>query len=251
MNVVSEVRAMAVMIPTGSVATYGEIGRALGIGPRQAGRAVATLHDEVLGWRVVHADGTPATCHAGEPQALLEAEGVPFGSKPTSATRRMVEGNPRRCSSTREWVPAARGRQSWHPGSSRGCRWRQGHFDAVGADPHRIDGHRLGGRRAGGDAGGEVEARAVQPALDVTALDISLGQLHVAVTARRARRRTRRHCGQDRLGARPGRGASPRRRPTGPAWLRVLPPTAPTLPGGLSRSQRWVVLGRTWTPRSS
>lgn len=80
MNVVSEVRAMVVMIPTGSVAAYGEIGRALGIGPRQAGRAVAALDDDVPWWRVVHADGAPATCHAGGAQALLEAEGVPFRS---------------------------------------------------------------------------------------------------------------------------------------------------------------------------
>lgn len=78
MDVVAEVRTMVMAIPTGCVAAYGEIGRVLGIGPRQAGRTVALLDDDVPWWRVVHADGAPATCHGGEARALLEAEGVPF-----------------------------------------------------------------------------------------------------------------------------------------------------------------------------
>lgn len=78
MDVVADVRIMVVTIPAGCVAAYGEIGRALGIGPRQAGRAVALLDDDVPWWRVVYADGTPATCHEGGARALLEAEGVPF-----------------------------------------------------------------------------------------------------------------------------------------------------------------------------
>jgi alkylated DNA nucleotide flippase Atl1 len=78
MDVVAEVRAVVVAIPAGCVAAYGEIGRAVGIGPRQAGRAVASLDEDVPWWRVVHADGSPATCHEGGARALLEAEGVPF-----------------------------------------------------------------------------------------------------------------------------------------------------------------------------
>lgn len=78
MDMVSSVRAFVMTIPAGRVAAYGEIGRALGIGPRQAGRAVALLDDDVPWWRVVHADGTPATCHDRGARALLEAEGVPF-----------------------------------------------------------------------------------------------------------------------------------------------------------------------------
>jgi alkylated DNA nucleotide flippase Atl1 len=74
----AEVRALVVMIPAGCVAAYGEIGQALGIGPRQAGRIVALLDDDVPWWRVVHVDGSPATCHEGGARALLEAEGVPF-----------------------------------------------------------------------------------------------------------------------------------------------------------------------------
>jgi alkylated DNA nucleotide flippase Atl1 len=78
MNVVAEVRATVAAIPSGSVAAYGEVGRALGISPRQAGRAVSLLDDDVPWWRVVYADGTPATCHEGGARALLESEGVAF-----------------------------------------------------------------------------------------------------------------------------------------------------------------------------
>jgi alkylated DNA nucleotide flippase Atl1 len=78
MDVLADVRTVVVMIPAGRVAAYGEIGRALGIGPRQAGRAVALLDDGVPWWRVVHADGALASCHDGGARALLEAEGVPF-----------------------------------------------------------------------------------------------------------------------------------------------------------------------------
>lgn len=78
MDLTAEVRDLVGRIPAGSVLAYGEIGRTLGIGPRQAGRAVAMLDDDVPWWRVVHADGAPATCHAGTARGLLEAEGVPF-----------------------------------------------------------------------------------------------------------------------------------------------------------------------------
>ncbi|WP_286135710.1 MGMT family protein [Arthrobacter sp. UCD-GKA] len=78
MEPVEVVRAIVVSIPAGSVASYGEIGRLAGVGPRQAGRLVARLDEDVPWWRVVYADGTPATCHDGGARALLEAEGVPF-----------------------------------------------------------------------------------------------------------------------------------------------------------------------------
>ncbi|MDH6238430.1 MGMT family protein [Cryobacterium sp. CG_9.6] len=78
MDLVAKVRTIVVAIPKGHVAAYGEIGRELGISPREAGRAVALLDEDVPWWRVVYADGTPATCHDGEARALLEAEGVVF-----------------------------------------------------------------------------------------------------------------------------------------------------------------------------
>lgn len=78
MDRTAEVRELVMSIPAGRVLAYGEIGRIIGIGPRQAGRAVAMLDDGVPWWRVVHADGAPATCHGGAARGLLEAEGVSF-----------------------------------------------------------------------------------------------------------------------------------------------------------------------------
>ena len=78
MDTEADVRAFAMTIPAGCLATYGEIGLAAGIGPRQAGRAVSRLDDDVPWWRIVYADGTPATCHEGAARTLLETEGVPF-----------------------------------------------------------------------------------------------------------------------------------------------------------------------------
>ncbi|NOQ59471.1 MGMT family protein [Mycolicibacterium fortuitum] len=63
-------------IEPGFVATYGDVGRRLGISPRQAGREVSRVPDDVPWWRVVKADGTPATCRGGRAVALLESEGV-------------------------------------------------------------------------------------------------------------------------------------------------------------------------------
>lgn len=47
MDAEADVRAFAMPVPAGCVTTYGEIGTAAGIGPRQAGRAVSRLDDDV------------------------------------------------------------------------------------------------------------------------------------------------------------------------------------------------------------
>ncbi|WP_209323609.1 MGMT family protein [Brevibacterium renqingii] len=65
-------------VPAGAVATYGDIGKMVGIGPRQAGRLVGMNADRAPWWRVVYADGSPATCHSGTAPSLLQAEGVGF-----------------------------------------------------------------------------------------------------------------------------------------------------------------------------
>ncbi|MFF4173241.1 MGMT family protein [Streptomyces sp. NPDC001744] len=78
MGFVEDVRAVVAAIPPGAVMTYGDIGERVGIGPRQAGRAMGLLDDGVPWWRVVHADGTPATCHGGRAVGLLREEGTPF-----------------------------------------------------------------------------------------------------------------------------------------------------------------------------
>lgn len=78
MSVVDRVREAVAAIPAGRVATYGDLGRQIGVGPRQVGRAMSLLGDDVPWWRVVYADGRPATCHDGTAPALLAAEGTPL-----------------------------------------------------------------------------------------------------------------------------------------------------------------------------
>jgi alkylated DNA nucleotide flippase Atl1 len=81
-EVIQDVRDAVSAIPRGSVATYGDIGARVGIGPRQVGRLMGVLGDGVPWWRVVRADGTAATCHDGTASERLRAEGVGMrGSK--------------------------------------------------------------------------------------------------------------------------------------------------------------------------
>jgi alkylated DNA nucleotide flippase Atl1 len=66
-------------VPAGRVTTYGAVARAVGTGgPRQVGRVMALHGDAVAWWRVVHADGSPATCHGGTAVEHLRADGVPL-----------------------------------------------------------------------------------------------------------------------------------------------------------------------------
>ena len=78
MNIIDDVRDAVLAIPAGSVASYGDIANRIGAGPRQVGRAMSLLDDSVPWWRVVYADGTPASCHNGRAPALLNDEGTPM-----------------------------------------------------------------------------------------------------------------------------------------------------------------------------
>ena len=78
MNIIEDVRAAVIAIPPGFVASYGDIGKRIGAGPRQVGRAMSLLDDNVPWWRVVYADGTPASCHGGRAPELLKEEGTPM-----------------------------------------------------------------------------------------------------------------------------------------------------------------------------
>ncbi|CAM5352256.1 MULTISPECIES: MGMT family protein [Streptomyces] len=78
MSFVDAVREAVATIPAGAVASYGEVGAHLGLGPRQVGRAMSLLGEDVPWWRVVYADGTPASCHEGRAPALLAEEGTPM-----------------------------------------------------------------------------------------------------------------------------------------------------------------------------
>lgn len=77
-NLDDRVRAVANSIATGDVMTYGEIGQITGLHPRQVGRIVARVADDIPWWRVVRVDGTPASCHEGRALALLEQEEIPL-----------------------------------------------------------------------------------------------------------------------------------------------------------------------------
>jgi alkylated DNA nucleotide flippase Atl1 len=78
MSILENVREAVIAIPSGCVASYGDIGERIGAGPRQVGRAMSLLDDSVPWWRVVYADGTPPSCHSGRAPELLRAEGTPM-----------------------------------------------------------------------------------------------------------------------------------------------------------------------------
>ena len=70
-------------VPRGKVTTYGAIADVVGHrlgrgGPRLVGNVMATHGAAVAWWRVVHADGSPATCHGGTAVEHLLADGVPL-----------------------------------------------------------------------------------------------------------------------------------------------------------------------------
>jgi len=76
---VEQVLALVDRVPQGRVTTYGALAREVGRGgPRQVGRVMSLHGDAVAWWRVVHADGRPATCHDGSAIGLLRRDGVPF-----------------------------------------------------------------------------------------------------------------------------------------------------------------------------
>jgi alkylated DNA nucleotide flippase Atl1 len=80
---VEAVLSLVERVPPGRVTTYGALARAVGTGgPRQVGRVMALHGDAVPWWRVVHADGRPATCHDGTALAHLREEGVPLTNGP-------------------------------------------------------------------------------------------------------------------------------------------------------------------------
>lgn len=74
-----EVLALVERIPPGQVLTYGDLAAWVGRGgPRQAGTVMATWGGGVPWWRVVRADGRPATGHEREALERLRAEGTPL-----------------------------------------------------------------------------------------------------------------------------------------------------------------------------
>lgn len=66
----------AAAIPPGMVASYGDLGRIVGCGPRLVARVLATSGGNTCWWRVVRSDGTIAAPLVAEATRLLAAEGV-------------------------------------------------------------------------------------------------------------------------------------------------------------------------------
>ncbi|MFC8269154.1 MGMT family protein [Streptomyces cinereoruber] len=82
-------------IPAGSVVSYGDIAERIGTGPRQVGHAMRLIDEGVPWWRVVHADGTPATCHQGQAPRLLAEEGTPMRGTRVDMRRARHHGDTR------------------------------------------------------------------------------------------------------------------------------------------------------------
>ncbi|MEF9902250.1 MGMT family protein [Streptomyces sp. P9-A2] len=94
MAFIDDVREAVLAVPAGSVASYGDIGRRIGVGPRQVGRAMGLLDEHVPWWRVVHADGTPSTCHDGRAPELLSGEATPMRGKRVDMRRARYRWTP-------------------------------------------------------------------------------------------------------------------------------------------------------------
>ncbi|MGI8720904.1 MAG: MGMT family protein [Geodermatophilaceae bacterium] len=78
MSIVEDVREAVTRIPAGRVASYGDLAKMIGAGPRQVGHAMTLLDGGVPWWRVVYANGTPASCHDGRASGLLHHEQTPM-----------------------------------------------------------------------------------------------------------------------------------------------------------------------------
>ena len=76
---VEAVLAAVEQIPTGQVASYGDIAELVGRGgPRQVGRVMSGYGGAVPWWRVVRSDGRPVAGHEEQAMTRLRAEGVPL-----------------------------------------------------------------------------------------------------------------------------------------------------------------------------
>ena len=63
-------------VPPGRVAAYGDIGRIVGVGPRQVGRVMATYGSEVAWWRITSSYGDLPPHVRDEAQPHWITEGI-------------------------------------------------------------------------------------------------------------------------------------------------------------------------------
>lgn len=85
---VEQVLTAVEQIPPGRVASYGDIAEYVGSGgPRQVGRVMALHGATVCWWRVIRADGRPASGLEDEALSRLQAEGAPIKGDRVEITR--------------------------------------------------------------------------------------------------------------------------------------------------------------------
>jgi methylated-DNA-protein-cysteine methyltransferase related protein len=64
------------LVPRGRVASYGDLGRLAGVGPRQVGAIMAERGSEVSWWRIVSASGVLPAPLAARAAEHWDAEGI-------------------------------------------------------------------------------------------------------------------------------------------------------------------------------
>lgn len=74
---IQRVLLAADLVPPGRVATYGDLGRAAGVGPRQVGAIMRERGGEVAWWRIVSDSGTLPPHLIGQAAARWDDEGIP------------------------------------------------------------------------------------------------------------------------------------------------------------------------------
>jgi alkylated DNA nucleotide flippase Atl1 len=74
---IQRVLLAAERVPSGRLATYGDLGWAAGVGPRQVGTIMRERGGEVAWWRIVSAAGVLPPHLAGRAAAHWDEEGIP------------------------------------------------------------------------------------------------------------------------------------------------------------------------------
>lgn len=77
-NLADAVLEVVDSVPEGRVVTYGDIGKVVGVGPRQVGAVMSEYGAMVPWWRVLRADGRPPQGHEDEALAHYREEGTPL-----------------------------------------------------------------------------------------------------------------------------------------------------------------------------
>ena len=86
-ELIERVLRVVEQIPPGQIASYGEVGGIVGIGPRQVGWVMSNYGSTVPWWRVTNAAGMPPAHLAAEVHARWAAEGSCPGARDAKPAR--------------------------------------------------------------------------------------------------------------------------------------------------------------------